>query len=301
MSGAVVNSRRASSIWVPPSEPPRLRQHRCLRRRGAGGTGGHGGRWHPVNTARAETRTGTIVASTLTSKEVDDGAELGALLDQVEAPLTTLTADGAYDQDNVYATVAEHSPEAVIVVPPRATAVPSPMAETDPTQRDRHIQVIAEQGRMGWQRTSGYNARAGAEGAMSRYKRILGDTLRSHARPRRSKPGSPSPSLTECSTLDARNPSAPPDNQRTREKSVLVGLHAPQHLVQQGHFPVQRFGFAAYGHTTKSNRPNRPSAVSAIRITRRRSNSPSRRFSGSSGKYSWVVRMRPPGFWTLTW
>src|SRR4051794_15747558 len=27
---------------------------RCLRRRGAGGTGGHGGRWHPANTARAE-------------------------------------------------------------------------------------------------------------------------------------------------------------------------------------------------------------------------------------------------------
>ena len=36
---------------------------------------------------------------------------------------------------------------------------------------------------MGWQRTSGYNARAGAEGAMSRYKRIIGDTLRSHTRP----------------------------------------------------------------------------------------------------------------------
>ena len=30
---------------------------------------------------------------------------------------------------------------------------------------------------------SPYNARAGAEGAMSRYKRIIGDTLRSHTRP----------------------------------------------------------------------------------------------------------------------
>ena len=59
----------------------------------------------------------------------------------------------------------------------------SPSAETDPTQRDCHIQVIAQQGRMGWQRTSGYNARAGAEGTMSRYKRIIGDTLRSHSRP----------------------------------------------------------------------------------------------------------------------
>ena len=68
-------------------------------------------------------------------------------------------------------------------MPPRSTAVLSASAETDPTQRDHHIQAIAEQGRMSWQRTSGYNARAGAEGAMSRSKRIIGDTLRSHSRP----------------------------------------------------------------------------------------------------------------------
>ena len=42
---------------------------------------------------------------------------------------------------------------------------------------------MAEHGRMSWQRTSGYNARAGAEGTMSRYKRTIGDTLRSHSRP----------------------------------------------------------------------------------------------------------------------
>ena len=130
-----------------------------------------------------DAKTGMIVASTLTSKEVDDAAELGALLDQVDDPLAAVIADGAYDQDRVYDDVAEHSAEAAVVVPPRSTAVLSPSAETDPTQRDRHIQAIAEQGRMSWQQTSGYNARAGAEGAMSRYKRIIGDTLRSHTRP----------------------------------------------------------------------------------------------------------------------
>jgi hypothetical protein len=117
-----------------------------------------------------DAKTGMIVASTLTSKEVDDAAELGALLDQVDDPLAAVVADGAYDQDRVYDDVAEHSAEAAVVVPPRSTAVLSASAETDPTQRDRHIQAIAEQGRMSWQRTSGYNARAGAEGAMSRYK-----------------------------------------------------------------------------------------------------------------------------------
>src|SRR5690349_4329881 len=130
-----------------------------------------------------DAKTGTIVASTLTSKKVDDAAELGPLLDQIDDPLAAVIADGAYDQDRGYDDVAEHSPEAVVVVPPRSTAVLSVSAETNPTQRDRHIQVIAEQGRMAWQKTSGYNARAGAEGAMSRYKRIIGDALRSHTRP----------------------------------------------------------------------------------------------------------------------
>jgi hypothetical protein len=128
-----------------------------------------------------DAKTGTIVASTLTSKEVDDGAELGPLLDQIDEPLATVIADGAYDQDQVYDGVVEHSAEAVVVVPPRSTTVLSPSAKTDPTQRDCHIQVIAEQGRMGWQQTSGYNARAGAEGTMSRYKRIIGDTLHPHS------------------------------------------------------------------------------------------------------------------------
>ncbi len=130
-----------------------------------------------------DAKTGMMVASTLTSKEVDDAAELGALLDQVDDPLAAVVADGAYDQDRVYDAVAEHSAEAAVVVPPRATAVLSASAETDPTQRDCHIQAIAEQGRMDWQKTSGYNTRAGVEGTMSRYKRIIGDTLRSHTRP----------------------------------------------------------------------------------------------------------------------
>ncbi|GEO43219.1 IS5 family transposase [Skermanella aerolata] len=119
--------------------------------------------WRKLHLA-VDTRTGTIVASTLTGKEIDDAAELGPLLDQIEVPLAAVVADGAYDQDRVYDDVAGHSVEAAVVVPPRSTAVLSPSAETDPTQRDCHIEAIAEQGRMGWQKTSGYNARAGAEG-----------------------------------------------------------------------------------------------------------------------------------------
>src|SRR3954466_16341152 len=70
----------------------------------------------------------------------------GPLLDQVEGPVVSFTGDGAYDQDGVYASVAERHPAAAVIVPPRATAVPSQTAESAPTQRDRHLQLIAEQG-----------------------------------------------------------------------------------------------------------------------------------------------------------
>src|SRR6187397_2199052 len=68
-----------------------------------------------------DAKTGMIVASTLTSKEVDEAAELGPLLDQIDDPLAAVIADGAYDQDRVCDAVAEHSAEAAVVVPPRAT------------------------------------------------------------------------------------------------------------------------------------------------------------------------------------
>src|SRR5260370_9446008 len=69
------------------------------------------------------------------------------------------------------------------MVRPRWTRGPSLSAEANPTQRDRHLQTIAARGRMGWQKAAGYNQRAKAEAAMSRYKRVIGDTLRSQAGP----------------------------------------------------------------------------------------------------------------------
>src|ERR687898_46430 len=46
---------------------------------------------------------------------------------------------------------------------------------------DRHIQAIAEKGRMAWQRDSGYNQRAGVEGQFARWKQVIGDGLRFHS------------------------------------------------------------------------------------------------------------------------
>jgi hypothetical protein len=123
--------------------------------------------------------TGRIVAAELTGKDVDDGSRVGPLLDQVDGPVASFTADGAYDRDDVYAGVAARHPEAAVVVPPRSSAVPSDMAATAPTRRDQHLQCIAERGSRGWQKASGYNWRALIEADVSRYKRVIGDRLRS--------------------------------------------------------------------------------------------------------------------------
>jgi hypothetical protein len=62
-------------------------------------------------------------------------------------------------------------------VPPRSSAVPSATAETAPTKRDQNLQLIADRGRTGWQRASGYNWRALVEADIGRYKRVIGDAL----------------------------------------------------------------------------------------------------------------------------
>ena len=123
--------------------------------------------------------TGHIVASVLTDRDADDGSQVGPLLEQVDGSVASFTGDGAYDRDNVYAAVAARHPDAAIVVPPRSSAEPSAAAETAPTQRDAHLRCIAERGRMGWQRASGYNWRALVEADIARWKCVIGDELRS--------------------------------------------------------------------------------------------------------------------------
>jgi hypothetical protein len=119
--------------------------------------------------------TGRIVAAILTDRDVDDASQVGPLLDQIAEPVELFMGDGGYDRTGVYTALDERHPDAVIIVPPRADAVPS---ATEPTQRDCHIQAIAGKGRMAWQRDSGYNERARVEGQFARWKQVIGDGLR---------------------------------------------------------------------------------------------------------------------------
>jgi hypothetical protein len=107
------------------------------------------------------------------------------LLDQIIGPLASFIGDGASDQAGIYGPVAERYPHADVVVPPRSTAVLSEDVETTLTQRDRHLKSMAEHGRMGWQKRSGYTRRALVEAAISRLKRVIGDALCSRTDQRR--------------------------------------------------------------------------------------------------------------------
>jgi hypothetical protein len=129
--------------------------------------------------------TGEIVAAELTAPDVDDGSQVGPLLDQVERPVVSFIGDGAFDRDDVYDGVTARHPGARVIVPPRSSAVPSETAEIAPTQRDQRLQLIAERGRMHWQKASGYNDRALVEADISRYKRVIGGTLRSRTNARK--------------------------------------------------------------------------------------------------------------------
>ena len=191
-------SRGAGSLDIEPAEqdagsaaPP------AARSRSAAFTGGQhrpearrGRRWlvekHGTSRRRSwrklhigiDGESGEIVAIELTKKRATTPPELTRCSTSSPIPWRP-SRYGAYDQDRVYETVAERHPDAAVIVPPRATAVPGPSATTAPTQRDRHIQEIVAHGRMGWQKSSGYNLRAKVEAAIGRYKRVIGDALRS--------------------------------------------------------------------------------------------------------------------------
>ena len=79
--------------------------------------------------------TGEILASELTTNDEGDASQIGPLLDQITRPFASVMADGAYDGEPIYRAVAERQPDppAAVIIPPRATAMPSTSAGTTPS------------------------------------------------------------------------------------------------------------------------------------------------------------------------
>ena len=70
-------------------------------------------------------------------------------------------------------------------MPTRASAVPSADKGDGNVQslRDRHIHLMAERARTGWQGATGHGRRIQAETAMSRYEHLVSPKLRARSLP----------------------------------------------------------------------------------------------------------------------
>ncbi len=117
--------------------------------------------------------TGDIVGSKLTTEHVGDETALPDLVGEIDADVDRFLADGAYDGEGVSACLtARFGHEIEIIVPPPKNAV-----NGDNSQRNRHIDHIAEHGRMNWQKEKGYNQRSRIEAQIGRWKTIIGGSL----------------------------------------------------------------------------------------------------------------------------
>lgn len=121
-----------------------------------------------------------LLACELTTPEVGDPTAVPDLLVQIDTPFDTFIADGAYDGESVSQAVLNQQPDAQVIIPPHKTAVRSAAGDT---QRDGHIKVIVQHGRIAWQKKTGYGLRNYAELAVQRYKRIFGNAMKARALP----------------------------------------------------------------------------------------------------------------------
>jgi IS5 family transposase len=121
-------------------------------------------------------QSGIVVAEALTKGNVDDSNTALSLIDKMKVPISSFTADAAYDTTAIYEAAGVRG--AKVVVPPRKTATRSRQRSTLPSARNRTIMSIKKIGRRRWKKESGYHRQARVENTFFRYKSIIGDRLR---------------------------------------------------------------------------------------------------------------------------
>jgi hypothetical protein len=123
----------------------------------------------------------TGMALTLTWNDVGDPSQVAPLLDQIDATIASVTADGACDRMPTYEVVAGHGEDIRVIIPPHLKSVLSDEVGHNPSQRDEHILLIAARGRLGWQKETDFGRRALVETAMGCCKAIIGSDLRARS------------------------------------------------------------------------------------------------------------------------
>ena len=136
--------------------------------------------WRKLHLA-VDADTGEIVASELTGRRTHGCTRVPALLEQIENPVASLSADGAYDALGVYEAVQEKGGGGTVrvLIPPGRGAQQAPRPAVALEERNRNIRSVREFGWREWYKRSGYSKRSMVENTMYRYKTIIGRTMRS--------------------------------------------------------------------------------------------------------------------------
>jgi hypothetical protein len=100
--------------------------------------------------------------------------------------VASFTADGAYDTEHVYDTLAQHAGQQGramprVIIPPRQDAQRLPSPSTAMRQRNRNLRALRKHGRRPWHKASGYSRRSRIENVVFRYKAILGRSMRARS------------------------------------------------------------------------------------------------------------------------
>ena len=110
---------------------------------------------------------------------LDDAEVVAPLLEQIDRPIESAAADGAYDKRKVYAALLPRTPR--VAIPPRENARiwRHGNSSAPPLVRDENLRRIRVKGRRRWEQESGYHRRSLAETAVFRFKALFGGGLAS--------------------------------------------------------------------------------------------------------------------------
>lgn len=138
-------------------------------------------RWRKLHLAVDES-SGELLSAVVSEEGLHDSHGLPLLLDAMAGhPIKTLGADGIYDTRKVWERLQED--EITALIPPRKNARiwQHGNSKAPPLARDEILRYRRQHGSRQWKQQSGYHRRSIAETAMSRYKRVIGERVRSRS------------------------------------------------------------------------------------------------------------------------
>jgi hypothetical protein len=130
--------------------------------------------WRKLHLA-IDHRRQTVVATSISDKDVLDRRAVPELLDQVEGSIGQVLGDGAYDYSSCYEAIAERGARAIIPPKQRARLWGKPHTQS----RDKNVKTMRRIGLEKWKQKVGYHRRSLVETAMMRLKTIFSEKLKS--------------------------------------------------------------------------------------------------------------------------